>query len=141
MDFHLARYRCHLLAKGLTPTKVSTVLTRIAENPEKWLRKVAKWTQRDAHGEWKVLAREAVDALVDESLPGTSMMCVSVRSLMLLGLRADAAFYLMCAIIQACGGNDDYIYHYVTWDWLEEYLEQPVNGRGLFGEELHNKIK
>jgi hypothetical protein len=131
---NLVQYSSHLLAKGLIPAKVRIVLLHIEANSKKWCRGMPDI-------KLKVLAREAVDALVDEGLlPNASVMCVSVRSLMLLGLRADAAFYLMCAITQVCGGDGDYMYHYAAWDWLEDYLQHPVNGPGIFGAELHNRI-
>lgn len=140
MDFDLARYRCHLLAKGLTPNRVRTVLIRIAASPEKWRRRVAKWKQRDPDGEWKVVAWQAVEALANENLPKLSGMCVSVHSLMQLGLRPDAAFHVMCAITEACAGDDDYMYHYAPWDWLGMHLEQPLDGPGIFGANMHSKM-
>lgn len=136
----LARYQSHLLAKGIRRGKVDGVLRHIAANPEKWRRRVAKWTQRDASYEWKVVARECVQWLAHEGFPRTTNMWVSVRSLMLLGLHADAAFHVMCAIWKHCNGDDDYMYHYGPWHWLEMYVEQPVDGPGIFGAELHARL-
>lgn len=138
MDFDatMERYQCHLLAKGLTPDKVQRVLMGIASNPEKWCSRVAKWTQRDPRYEWKMVAREAAYEMSGERFPRTSR--VSVHSLMQLGLRAQAAFHVMCAITAI--GDDDYVYHYAPWHWLAMHLEQPLDGPGIFGADMHKQI-
>lgn len=120
----LTHFRELLLTKGVRPPKVDSVLSH--------------HTHEELGKRW---VRAAVEHLWDISgMRGDAAVLVSVSTLMQLGLRADVAFHVMHNIWKHCDGDDDYMYHYAPWHWLAMHLEQPVDGPGIFGRELHDLI-